>query len=111
MKYTMKSGMLCAVGTNQMLARLKGCFLGSEKKIFTAGNQPTLSTAIREMPAPAERTGDVRYREYVIFNEDGSEYGIARPGYADGDDPDTIGWPVCRMPRVDHARLTLDGQE
>ena len=24
--------------------------------------------------------------------------GSACPGYADGDDPNVVGWPICRMP-------------
>lgn len=111
MKYTMKAGALCAAGSNRVLARLKGGFLGPEKKIFTDGGQPSLSTAIRDLPAPPEQIGNARYREYVIFDGNGNEYATARPGYADGDDPDTMGWPVCRMPRVDHAQVTLDRRE
>lgn len=74
MKYTMKSGALCAAGSDRVLARLKGGFLGPEKKIFTDEGQPALSTAIRKLPAPPERIGDARYREYVIFDGDGNEH-------------------------------------
>ena len=35
----------------------------------------------------------------------------ARPGYAEGDDPGVVGWPICRMPRVDHANIVVNGEE
>ena len=30
-----------------------------------------------------------------------------RPGYAEGEDPLVTGWPICRLPRVDHGKTTL----
>jgi hypothetical protein len=27
------------------------------------------------------------------------------------DDPDVVGWPVCRMPKVDRADITIDGTD
>lgn len=42
---------------------------------------------------------------------DGSICAVGCPEYAEGDNPDVIGWPVCRLPRVDHAKLTMDQNE
>lgn len=109
MKYMMKAGVLYE--GEKKLARLKGNFNGPEKKIFLADERLALRTNIRSLEARPERSGDVRNRRYVMVKEGGETCACAEPEYSSDDDPELVGWPVCRMPRVDHARFFLDGQE
>lgn len=109
MNYTMKAGALYQ--GEKMLARLKGSFSGPEKNIFLGDGTRILRTNIRHLDVPAKKTGDVRFKRYIILDENGKERAAAEPGYAEGDAPDTVGWPVCRMPRVDHARFLYGKDE
>ena len=54
---------------------------------------------------------DVINREYILTGNGKQIICSARPGYADGDDPNIVGWPICRMPRVDHASIVMNGEE
>ena len=36
---------------------------------------------------------------------------VASPDYAEGDDPAVVGWSLCRMPRVDHAKVVIGERE
>lgn len=109
MNYTMKSGILYQ--GEKIMARLKSSVGGPEKSVFLADGTPILRTLIRNLNAPAEKAGDVRFRQYVIFDEDGKECAVAKPDYAEGDDPEITGWPVCRLPKVDHAKFLYHGIE
>ena len=40
-----------------------------------------------------------------IYSVNGSVLMYTNPDYAEGNDPTVVGWPLCRMPRVDHAKL------
>lgn len=33
----------------------------------------------------------------------------AHPAYAKEDDPDVVGWSICRVPKVDHADILICG--
>jgi len=57
------------------------------------------------------RCSDVRNREYILTDNGNQLICSARPGYADGDDPNVVGWPICRMPRVDHANIVVNSEE
>lgn len=109
MKYIMKSGILYA--NEKITARLKGIFTGPEKKVYSADGSLAFQVDIRYLSIPPVKTGDVRFKEYVVFNTQGKECAVAKPDYAEGDDPAVAGWPVCRMPRADHAKLFMDGKE
>jgi len=109
MKYLMRSG---ALYLNDVLsACIKGAIVGPEKKIFSADGTLALCTGIRNLEAPVEKMGDVRYRKYVMLDKSGKECVIAKPEYAKGDDPSVAGWPICRMPRVDHAQVLFGEEE
>lgn len=109
MKYLMKSGVLYQA-PDCALAKLKGIFIGPEKNVYLADGSLVL-TITRKAPAPSEKQGaDVRSHVYVMCDTEGREIAEARPGYAEGDDPTVTGWPVNRMPRVDHAAVTLAGK-
>lgn len=97
----MKAGVLYKDG--EVLARLKGSLSGPVKNIFLANGTGIFQTNIRNLDAPDHHTGDVRFRRYVLYDKTGKECAIAKPDYAEGDDPEIVGWPICRMPRVDHA--------
>lgn len=105
MKYTMKAGTLYAGG--QITAKIKGALIGTEKQILSPEGQLLLRTKIHDLEAPPERQGDVRFREYVMVGAKNDPLAIGRPDYAEGDDPMVIGWPCCRMPRVDHAKMQM----
>lgn len=105
MLYMLRAGVL--YHQTHILAHIKGRFSDPEKKIFAADGTLLFQTAIHTMNAPPGKNGDVRFREYRLLNPDGSIYATARPGYLTQDDPDVVGWPLCRMPKVDHAVVDL----
>lgn len=90
--------------------RTKGVFIGPEKSVFHPNGDQILCTDIRQQSAPTGRQGDVRFREYVMLDSAGKTLACANPGYAEGDDPAVVGWPIYRMPRVDHADIQMDGK-
>lgn len=109
MEYIMKSGRL--LYDDKLSARIKSIFTGPEKKIFAADGCLLMRTDIRNLEAPFGQTGNVRYRQYVMFNGEGKECVVAKPDYAKDDDPDVVGWPICRLPGVDHAQLFIGERE
>ena len=110
MQYQMKSGVLYDPAGQQPLARIKGVFCGPEKEIQTTDGSNTLFyTGIRQTEAPDPCPDSLPYREYVMYSGQGTVYVIAHPDYAEGEDPASASWPLCRMPRVDHAVLSYGG--
>lgn len=110
MRYVMKSGVLyrepsCA------LAKLKGVFVGPEKRVYLNDGSLVLKTAIRQLDVPAAKKADVRSYAYVMLDAADTQIAVARPDYADGDDPAIVGWPICRMPRVDRAAVEIYGKK
>lgn len=53
---------------------------------------------------------DISGRRYLIRGMDGSVYASAAPFYAAEEKLSENGFPVCRMPRVDHAVLDIRGK-
>jgi len=106
MQYTIKSGVLYNE-TQNALAKIKSALLGSQRNIFSIANETLLTVDIRYLDESKASSGDVRNREYILTGSKSQLIGSARPGYADGDDPDVVGWPICRMPRVDHAHVSI----
>lgn len=109
MKYIMKAGTLYFNDITS--ARIKGTFTGPEKKIYSDNGTMAMHTDIVNLDVPSNERGNVRYRQYILFDVNGNKHAVARPDYAEGDDPTVVGWPICRMPRVDHAKIVLDGKE
>lgn len=107
MEYIMKSGNLFL--NSVLLACIKRTPVGLGKKILDAGGRVVLYTEILDLEAPAGERGNVHYRQYVMLDGNGEECAAARPGYAQGEDPSVAGWPLCRMPRADHAWLSIGG--
>ena len=110
MRYVMRSGVLYRE-PNCALVKLKGVFVGPEKRVHLLDGTLVLRTSIKEFDVPADRKADVRSHAYVMLNAKDEEIAVARPDYADGDDPAVVGWPICRMPRVDHAAVTIHGKQ
>lgn len=111
MKYIMKSGILYdtdATGQlNQPLARLKGQITGMQKIIQSMDGGEKLFTDIRYLSAPQNQKNRIQYHRYILYNREGRLSAEGKPAYAKGEDPSIAGWPVYRMPRVDHAEITI----
>lgn len=106
MKYLMKSGVLYEEPQNIARAKIHNAMLGPVKEILQSG-EPVLKTDIR---CPKTGTsGDVRRKEYLLLDEQDHVVAEAHPDYAPGNDPTVSGWPICRMPMVDHAQVTIEG--
>lgn len=110
MQYTIKSGVLYNE-TQNALAKIKSALLGPQRNIFSIANDTLLTVDIRYLDESKASSGDVRNREYILTGSKSQLIGSARPGYADGDDPNVVGWPICRMPRVDYANIVVNGEE
>lgn len=111
MKYLMKSGILYDEEFQQVLAKVKNTLTGPVKKIYQNAGEPSLSTDIYYADTKKEHIGDVRYKSYVLINRKNQIIATAQPEYAEEDDPDINGWPLCRMPRVNHAQVFIDDQK
>lgn len=107
MNYIMKSGCLSREQSGEVLAKIKNTVTGSVRKIALPDS--AYHTEIRSLNPP-ERSSDMRFREYILADR-GKTRMTGRPGYADGEDPLVTGWPVCRLPRVDHARIMIGNEE
>ncbi len=110
MRYIMRAGALYRE-PNQVVAKLKGVLIGSEKTVHGPDGVLALKMQIRRTDAAGEQKTDVRSLAYVMVDSLDHEIAIARPDYAEGDDPAVVGWPVCRMPHVDHAKIDMNGEE
>lgn len=111
MVYMLKAGVLYAgPGVERPLVSIRGKLCGPRRQIVGPDDKLLLSTDIRWLDTQPRETGDLRYKEYIMYTAEGRAYAVARPGYAGGEDPAETGWPICRMPRSDHALLTVDGQ-
>jgi len=105
----MKSGLLYGEA-NQVLGKIRGAFVGMEKRVYRGDGSLALKTDVRELDASQRKRSDVRCHAYGMQDPEGREIAVARPGYADGEDPAVGGWPLCRMPRVDHAAVEIQGR-
>lgn len=107
MKYIMKSGVLYLQG--KVMARIKSSVSSPAKKILSADGCLLLQVNICNMGTPPNRQGDVRFREYIMDAGQETPLATAKPGYAEGNDPMINGWPFCRLPKVDHAEVQING--
>lgn len=109
MKYTMNAGVLYREPSPCPLAKIKSNFLGPTKKIYLQDDAPALKTDICNLNDTDKQLGDVRNRLYILIDRENRRIIEAHPGYAEGEDPNVIGWPICRLPRVDHAQICFRG--
>ena len=103
--YTIRSGILTRESDGKKLLRIANAPVMWEKRIFNMEGIILGRTVIR-----GERNGHIRGRNYVLLDTLGKTCAVVRPGYAKGEDPEEIGWPIHRMPRVDHAEVMIDGE-
>ncbi len=111
MQYTIKAGDLYKSDSQTALAKIKSALIGPQRQIFSIAGKLRLTADARYLDESKASSGDVRNREYILSDNGNRPIASARPGYADGDDPDVVGWPICRMPRVDHANIVVNGEE
>ena len=111
MQYTIKAGTLYKNESQLALARIKSALIGPQRKIFSIAGELLSMADVRYLDESKASSGDVRNREYILTDNGKQLICSARPGYADGDDPHVVGWPICRMPRVDHANIVVNGEE
>ena len=111
MQYTIKAGVLYKHEPQHALSRIKSALIGPQRKIFSIAGELLSTADVRYLDESKASSGDVRNREYILTDNGNQLICSARPGYADGDDPNVVGWPICRMPRVDHANIVVNGEE
>lgn len=105
MEYVIASGVLAKAEGGRPLARIRNVLPGAGKRITAPDGRILGTIAIRD------GGGGLRERAYVLADETGAEQAVARPDYAPGEAPEERGWPLCRMPRVDRALVSLPGGE
>ena len=121
MKYRMKAGKLYL--GNDLLVQSKGRMVSPGKIICDREGRELLYTEIFQKDADASETGDMQgkasssaeyrdisLRRYLLRKMDGSVCTSAAPFYAAEERLTENGFPVCRMPRVDHALMDIQGK-
>ncbi len=121
MKYIMKSGKLYLDGV--MLIQCKSRRISSWKIICDKEGKELLYTeiyqknsdvsGISDMQAKESRRAeyrDIAGRRYLLRKMDGSICTSAAPFYAAEERLTENGFPVCRMPRVDHVLMDIQGK-
>ena len=111
MQYIIKSGVLYKDKTDIILAKIRNSLIGPSKTIYGADEHPVYKADIVTKTSEERFDDDVRNKEYIVEDNNGNIIIIGRPAYAEGNDPKTDGWPVNRMPKVDHVSLTIDQDE
>ena len=106
MKYKLMSGTLYS-SDDQPLATISSEFCTQEKKISTADRKHNCRTCV--VCSENDFSGAINCRKYVCTDEKGSEIITAEPEYKEHEDPAEVGWPVNRMPVVNHALLKMSG--
>lgn len=103
-KYLIKSGKLYEEGSERVLAQLKPSLHGIEKQIISQDGT-VLYTDIRSLS-----DGNLTRRNYILYQTKDNLIASGRPEYAAGEDPADAGWPICHVPRMDHASVLFKGQ-
>lgn len=107
MRYIIKSGILFE--NEKKLAQIKSTFLGSKKTISLSDDSILYETDIDMLDIPAENNGKIFGRIYTLKTGNGKLLMEAYPDYAEGYDPSIVGWPICRVPKIDHAGVLIEG--
>lgn len=105
MNYILKLGVLYEENFKRDLAKIKSILIGAEKNIYTQEKEWIAKTNIRNRNN--ENYGDVRFREYVLMDKEGEVIALGYPDYAKEENPDEVGWPATRVPKVDHAEVYI----
>ena len=109
-RYILAAGTLRRAGEKGALMSIKGTVSGQEKKLLSPAGELMARTVIYNEAAGGYGADRVDGHTYVLTDEAGREHAAATPHYAAGNDPADGGWPVCHMPRADHAEVTLEGE-
>ena len=112
MKYQLKAGVLSQIAAQDTLtpvASIKNKLCGAEKKIQVA--QTTYCTQIFPIDPNQPKPKGSCPHQYLLLDDQQKIILQATPYYAEGEDPSVSGWPLYRMPQVDLAKLTIDGQD
>lgn len=109
MKYILKSRILFLEEENKAIAKIKSSFLDAKKTIYVTEDCKQYQTDIDVSNVPVDKKGDVRFRIYKLEDESGNMLLQAHPCYAKDDDPDVVGWSICRAQKVDHANVMVNG--
>lgn len=107
MRYLLKSGVLCEEKGTKILSRIKHTIWCTSKTVTLSDDTPILKITIRDPDTSEDKRGNKRFREYVMLDRNDTLIAVGYPAYAEGEDPDRNGWPICRMPRVDHAIVQI----
>lgn len=107
MRYIIKSGNIYEETQKEPLLQLKSMFIGPEKRILLPDGNVVLRTDIRQHPAPLHQKSNVRFREYIMLDSKEYMLACAKPEYSSEEDPEIHGWPACRTPKVDHAKVMI----
>ena len=67
MNYIMRSGCLSKEQSSEVMAKIKSTLTGPVKKILLSDAE--YHTDIRRLNPPPERSGDVRFREYIFADQ------------------------------------------
>lgn len=111
MKYCFKAGVLYAADGEKPLASIRAVLGAQRRNIFAPDGGLLAHTEVRPRPGLCGAEQGVERREYVLYDRGEKECAVARPAYCAQDDPSVAGWPVCRTPRADSARLSANGKE
>lgn len=110
MRYIIAGGTVYDETKTRIFAHIKGRFSGTEKTILSPDGICLLQSGIRKT-ASSEGTRTLQDTQYVLLDRDSAPVAVANPGYAEGEDPVIAEWPINRVPRVDHASVTMQGKE
>ena len=99
-------GILYSEGNKVPEASLKYDMFSNEKKIYDRDGKLAFKTEIVNVGS-----SNVKEKKYVLMNSAGVPVGTAYPEYAEGEDPDNVGWPVAWLPVTDHAKFRYKGED
>lgn len=108
MNYIMKLGVLYKENFEKDIAKIRSAIIGTEKNIYVHENEWIAKTNIRNLNPDNGNSGDVRFREYVMLDREERVIVSGHPDYAKEENPDKVGWPAVRVPRVDHAEIYIE---
>lgn len=107
MKYVIKSGMLSSAREGKVFAEIKGALWEQKRKVFLGDPGIYFEAYVHSLPASPSKISDVRFKTYIFNDNKGQIVMKAQPDYANDENPDIAGWPVCHAPRVDHANVVI----
>lgn len=106
MNYTIQGGRLSASDSSTPLAVIKNEYFTRSREILSAKNEVLGHTSALN----DDTDGNISHTTYSYCTAEGKELLHGEPHYAENEDPEYSGWPVARMPLVDHADVTLYDQ-